>query len=120
MNAREAKDFLVHQAVEQAALEGVPLSDLERGMMYFTESGDRPEDPLALNDAFENQYDTKTYERKISRLMAKAYRRIKKESPDKERSWNHAYRALSKGDHYIFCSGGPGSKRPRALGGYML
>jgi len=38
MNVREAKEFLVQQTVEQAALEHVPFSDLERRMMYFTES----------------------------------------------------------------------------------
>jgi len=37
MNVREAKDFLVHQTAEQAALDSIPLSDLERRMMYFTE-----------------------------------------------------------------------------------
>src|SRR5713101_9480648 len=37
MRVREAKDFLVAQTAEQAALEGVPLSDLEKRMMYFTE-----------------------------------------------------------------------------------
>ena len=53
MRAREAKDLLVAQTAEQAALEGVPLSDLEKRMMYFTESGYVPEDPLKLNDEFE-------------------------------------------------------------------
>jgi len=38
MNNKQAKDFLVQQAAEQASLEAVPLSDLEKRMMYFTES----------------------------------------------------------------------------------
>jgi hypothetical protein len=101
MRVREAKDFLVAQTAEQAALEGVPLSDLEKRMMYFTETGECPEDPIALNTAFEAEYDTPTYEKKISLLMSKAYRRIKKESPEKLRLWNDAFRVLSKGDHYI-------------------
>ncbi|MGB2900309.1 MAG: hypothetical protein WBB89_13655 [Candidatus Acidiferrum sp.] len=42
MKVREAKDFLVAQTAEQASLEGVPLSDLEKRMMYFTESGSSP------------------------------------------------------------------------------
>jgi hypothetical protein len=33
MKVREAKDFLVQQAVEQAALEHIPFSDLEKRMM---------------------------------------------------------------------------------------
>jgi hypothetical protein len=81
MRALEAKNFLVEQTAEQAALENVPLSDLEKRMMYFTETGECPEDPIALNDAFEAEYDATTYEKKISRLMARAYRRIKRDNP---------------------------------------
>ena len=101
MQVREAKDFLVQQTAEQAQLENVPFSALERRMMYFTETGECPEDPIALNDAFEAEYDTTAYEKKISLLMARAYRRIKRESPEKLRLWNDAFSALSKGDHYI-------------------
>ena len=36
MRALEAKDFLVQQTAQQATLENVPLSDLEKRMMYFT------------------------------------------------------------------------------------
>ena len=42
MNTKQAKDFFVaqaaEQAAEQAAIEGVPLADTEKRMMYFTES----------------------------------------------------------------------------------
>jgi hypothetical protein len=101
MRVREAKDFLVQQTAEQAALENVPLSGLEKRMMYFTKTGECPEDPIALNNAFETEYDTTTYEKKISLLMAQAYRRIKREDPEKLRLWNNAFRILSKGDHYL-------------------
>ena len=101
MHVREAKDFLVQQTAEQAALDNEPLSDLEKRMMYFTETGHCPEDPVSLNNAFEAEYDTPTYEKKISLLMAHAYRRIKRDSPEKLRLWNDAFRVLSKGDHYI-------------------
>jgi hypothetical protein len=101
MRVREAKDFLVQQTAEQAVLENVPLSDLEKRMMYFTETGECPEDPIALNDAFEAEYDTTTYEKKLSRLMAAAYRRIKRENPEKLHLWNKAFRVLGDGDHYV-------------------
>jgi hypothetical protein len=39
MTDRDAKDFLVHQAVEQASLEQVSFSDTERRMMYFHGNG---------------------------------------------------------------------------------
>ena len=101
MRALEAKNFLVEQTAEQAALENVPLSDLEKRMMYFTETGECPEDPITLNDAFEAEYDTLVYEKKISRLMARAYSRIKRDNPKKLRLWNDAFGVLGKGDHYL-------------------
>jgi len=63
MNARQAKDFLVEKTAEQAQLEGVPLSDLEKRMMYFTESdASSCDDPLALNEEFDADYEMPNYE----------------------------------------------------------
>lgn len=81
MKVLEAKDFLVLQTAEQAALENEPITNLEKRMMYFTETDECPEDPIALNDAFEAEYDTDKYEEKVSRLLRQAYARLKKESP---------------------------------------
>jgi hypothetical protein len=39
----EAKEFLVSQTAIQARLDDVPLSDLEKRMMYFTEEPDSAE-----------------------------------------------------------------------------
>ena len=120
MRVREAKDFLVQQTAEQAALENVPLSDLEKRMMYFTETGECPEDPIALNDAFEVEYDTAVYEKKISGLMARAHRRIRRESPEELRLWKEAFRVLSRGDHYILLFWRPFRKSPRMWPTYVL
>ena len=101
MRIREAKDFLIAQTAKQAALEGVPLSDLEKRMMYFSENEETSEDPIKLNDEFEAEYDSDEYEAKISRLLHHAYARIKKENREAARQWNEAIRDLSKGDHYL-------------------
>ena len=102
MNTKQAKEFLVQQAAEQAALENVPLSDLEKRMMYFTESDAAScANPLDLNSEFEEQYDTEEYEGKISQLLHHAYKRLKHEDPEKLRNWNQAVHTLRKGDHYI-------------------
>ncbi len=101
MKVKEAKDFLVAQTAQQAILEGVPLSELEERMMYFTEDGSLAEDPVQLNEEFEAQYNTAKYEKKISRLMRHAYRRVKKENPEKTLLWNNAIRTLRRSDHYI-------------------
>lgn len=102
MNTKQAKDFLAEQTVEQAALEGVPLADVEKRMMYFTESDTSScDNPIELNDEFEAQYETKEYETKISRLLHHAYKRLKEENPEGGRNWDQAIRTLRKGDHYL-------------------
>jgi hypothetical protein len=102
MKAKQAKDFLVAQASEQAALEGIPLSDLEKRMMYFTESdASSCENPIALNEEFEAQYDTTEYETKLSQILHHAYKRLKREDPEKVRNWDQCIQALRKDDHYI-------------------
>ena len=102
MDTKEAKQFLVQQTAEQAALENVQLTDLERRMMYFTESDSAScENPIELNQEFEARYDTGEYELKISRLLRQAYKRLKDEDAGNLRTWNQAIRTLRKGDHYI-------------------
>jgi hypothetical protein len=102
VNTKQAKDFLVELTSEQAALEGTPLSDVEKRMMYFTESDPSScENPTGLNDEFEEKYETNEYESKISRLLHRAHNRLKKENPQASRNWDRAVRTLRKGDHYI-------------------
>jgi hypothetical protein len=101
MRAHEAKDFLVAQTAEQATLDGVPLSNLEKRMMYFTESGYVPEDPIKLYHEFEAAYDREEYETKLSRLLHHAYHRLRKENDTARRNWDLAIRCLRRGDHYL-------------------
>jgi len=101
VRTREAKDFLVAQTTEQAALEGVPLSDLEKRMMYFTESDGAIEDPFKLKEEFEAPYDSEVYESKASKLLHHAHAKAKKENAEVARLWSEAFRVLSKGDRYI-------------------
>jgi hypothetical protein len=101
MRVLEAKDFLVQQTAAQAAMENVPLSNLEKRMMYFTETDECPEDPIALNDAFEAEYDTDEYEAKISKLLHHAYQRLRKENDAARKNWDLAIKCLRRGDHYL-------------------
>jgi hypothetical protein len=101
MDTKQAKDFLVEQTAKQAALENVPLSDLEKRIMYFTESEDAAEDPIALNGEFEEQFDSDEFEVKISRLLQHAHKRVRTEDPQTARQWKDSVRFLEKGDHYI-------------------
>jgi hypothetical protein len=122
MDTKEAKDFLADQAAQQAALDHTPISDLEKRMMYFTESDPAScSDPFRLNDEFEEKYDTAEYEAKMSRLLHRAYKRLKAENPGGKLQWDEAMSTLEKGDHYVLLllgqhspigarKDGPGSK----------
>lgn len=78
-------------------------------MMYFTEGRTAVEDPIQLNEEFEAQYDTLTYEKKVAQLMKHAYKHLKNEhSPEKE-TWDRAIRCLKRGDHYILVMWGDSS-----------
>ena len=102
MDTKQAKDFLVEQAAEQAAIEGVPLADLEKRMMYFTESDPAScPDPIALNDEFEAQFETPAYETKMFKLLEHARERLRKDDPERARHWDEAVGELEKDDHYI-------------------
>ena len=102
MNTQEAKDFLADQAAQQAALDRIPLSDLEARMMYFTESDpDSCRDPISLNEEFEGKYNTVEYEAKMSRLLCRAYKRLKAENVGGKLQWDEAISTLEKGDHYV-------------------
>ncbi len=101
MRVREAKDFLVRQIQEQAALEGESLSELESRMLYFTEQGGLTEEMRQINEEFDANYDSAKYEKKISRLMGHAYKRLCKESESSRRTWDAAIRRLKRGDHYV-------------------
>jgi hypothetical protein len=102
MNTKQAKDFLADQVTQQAALDHIQLSDLEKRMMYFTESDPAScEDPSSLNDEFEAQYDNSEYEAKMSTLLHHAYKRLKAENPGGKHYWDEAMSTLQKGDHYV-------------------
>lgn len=102
MKNKQAKDFLVQQVVEQASRENVPLSNIEKQMMYFTESDPSTcANPIDTNDQFDAQYNTPEYEAKMSRLLHDAYNRLKAEDSAGKRNWDESIQTLRRGDHYL-------------------
>jgi hypothetical protein len=49
-----------------------------------------------LPDEFEAEYDTPTYEAKVSNLLHRAYARVKEENPETARTWNESIRILRR------------------------
>jgi hypothetical protein len=97
-DASRAREFLVTRVVEQAAQEHIPLSDIERRMLSFSETMDAEPD-FAASEAFDQQCDQDEYEKKVTALVKNAY------SLDKSRgqadAWEQALSALMDQDFYL-------------------
>jgi hypothetical protein len=100
-SGREAKEFLISQIVEEAQRENVPFSEVERKMLYFTESGWTLPDIEKANEDFDREYDQAEYERKVAKLVKKADQRLRKGSSADYDRWWAAIRFLQREDHYI-------------------
>jgi len=95
-SGREAKEFLISQIVEEAQLENIPLSEVERKMLYFTESGWTLPDIMKVNQDFDCEYDQDEYEHKIAKLVRNADKRIRRGARDDYDKWWAAIRFLNE------------------------
>lgn len=64
---REAKEFAIGLIVSQADRDGIPLSELERKMLYFSEDGCSIPGMTETAQRFESEYDSGQYEKKSPR-----------------------------------------------------
>ena|SRR5947208_1534671 len=106
-SGREAKEFLISELVDEAQQESVPLTELERKMLYFTETGWTLPDMMQVSEDFDREYDQAKYEQKIAKLVTRADRRIRKSSRGHYDRWWAAIRLLQREDHYIWQVCGP-------------
>ena len=112
-NARDAKEFLISKIVMEAQREGIPLSETERKMLYFTENGFTLPDIMQVSEEFDREYDQNEYEKKIAAIIAKAYKRTVQDSRDDYEKWWSAVQFLKKEDHYLSVLIGLAGLRPR-------
>lgn len=70
-----AKEFLISRIVEEARSAGIPLSEVERKMLYFSETGWTLPDIMQVNEQFDLSYGMEEYEKKIADLAGKAAQR---------------------------------------------
>ena len=101
MNALAAKQFLIARVIEEAELQQVLLSDVEKKMLYFTEVHPSLPDIYEINAEFERNYDAAEYEDKVAALLRSARDRDSRPSPVREQEWKDALDAVKKEDHYI-------------------
>ena len=100
-SVREAKEFLVGKIVGEAERDGVPLSEVERKMLYFTETGWTLPDMGEVNDRFDLEYAQDEYEDKISGLVQSYLVNAGAENNGKLEDWWEAVGKLTEGDHYL-------------------
>jgi len=98
---RDAKDFLAGKIVEEAQREGAPLSEVERKMLYFTETGWTLPDMKEVSAEFDRGYEQGEYEQKIGGLAERVQARLGIQSKEGTATWDRAIEKLSRGDHYL-------------------
>jgi hypothetical protein len=101
MEATDAKQFLISKVINEANVEQVILSDVEKKMLYFTEVHPSLPDIYEVNAEFERDYDSDKYEAKIATLLKNARDRDDHSSPSQEQEWKDALDVLKHEDHYI-------------------
>lgn len=101
MDTAAAKQFFISRVIEEAGVEQVSLSEVEKKMLYFTEVHPSLPDIYEVNAQFERDYDSDEYEARIVGLLKHARDRDSHSSPNGEQNWKDALDALKKEDYYI-------------------
>jgi hypothetical protein len=106
-SVRAAKEYIVSRIVAEAEREGVPLTEVERKMLYFSETGWTLPGILKVNEEFERDYDQGTYEQKIAGLVQGLEDNA---AGEEQESWDDAVLKLCEGDHYLLVLIGAGER----------
>jgi hypothetical protein len=99
---REAKVFLASRIAEEADREGIPLSEVERKMLYFSRTGWTLPDMEEVNAEFERDCDRALYEKRVARLIRRLRSRIRAAGREELDIWKRSIRDLRDGDHYVY------------------
>jgi hypothetical protein len=98
---REAKEFLISRILTEANREGIEIGEIERKMLYFSETGWTLPGILDVNSEFECDYDNEEYETKIAGIIRQIEKTNTKAAGDEQALWEDAIVKLSEGDHYL-------------------
>ncbi|HEY2466424.1 MAG TPA: hypothetical protein VGI45_01115 [Terracidiphilus sp.] len=96
---REAKEYLVHRILAQADRDATPLSDIERKMLYFSETGWTLPNMMTISQEFDQAYDQDEYERKIGQIVRRMLDQHDTKGDDDH--WDKAVQRLREEDHYL-------------------
>lgn len=107
-STREAKEYLAGRILAEARRQGNPLTDLERKMLYFSETGWTLPDMAEASAEFDRTCDQDAYEQKIAALARSLLARG--QSQYDIEAWNHAIEKLTEEDHYLLVLIGAGKR----------
>ena len=97
----QAKRFFVDKIVDQARIDGTPLSDAEREMLSFSESGPEFVVNPALVEKLGAEISDQDYETKVAGLLERSWKREVKADSKAADLYREAFAVLSQGDHYL-------------------
>lgn len=95
---KQAKEYLIGRIVAEAEHEGVVLSDIERKMLYFSETDWTLPGIMDVDAEFERDYDDVGYEEKLAGIVRTLLERA---TPEEQQTWDDAVLKLCDGDHYL-------------------
>jgi len=98
---RDAKEFLVSRIITESEREGVPLSEVERKMLYFSETAWTLPDIAEVNDTFDREYNQAEYEQKIGKLIRNMCANARADNVEEFGTWTEAVRTIRREDHYL-------------------
>jgi hypothetical protein len=98
---REAKEFLAGKIAEEAKREGTPLTEVERKMLYFTETGWTLQDIMDVNAEFERDYNEVENEQKIGGLVRRIQERQNSRDEEPREAWCTALETVGDEDCYL-------------------
>jgi hypothetical protein len=96
---REAKEYLIRRILARANQDGIPLSEIERKMLYFSETGWTLPNIMEVSQEFDQTYDQYEYESKIGQIIRRIH-----DLPDAncdEDDWDEAVKRVRDEDHYL-------------------
>lgn len=100
------KGALASVIAKEAERDGTPLTEVERKMLYFTETGRTlPDinlpDMKEISAEFDRDYDQDKYEQKIASIIARVRNHFDLEHQQDQMTWDLALEKLGQGDHYL-------------------
>lgn len=98
---QQAKELLANRIAAEAEREGSPLTEIERKMLFFSETDWTLPDMAQVSAEFDRDYDQNNYEQKIARLIRRIVANKYSGNQTETETWDEAIEKLSQGDHYL-------------------